>query len=268
MVSVAPLLVTLALWFPGPGQNPQAPSSNTPTASGFRGDTRSAPSDPAKAKDGDTITSEMRGDIFMARKMYREAIDAYKQAPQNAIVVNKTGIAYHQMQEFNLAKKHYERAIKLNPEYAEALNNLGTVYYVQKSYRRAIGQYRKALKYSPNSASIYSNLGTAFFARKNYDEAMTNYQMALKIDPEVFERHSSAGVLLQERTVEERAKFHYYQAKLYAKTGMNDRALLCLRKALEEGYKEREKIKDEPDFAALRELPEFKELLTSQPRVL
>ncbi len=34
----------------------------------------------------------------MARKMYREAIEAYEQAPQNsAIIWNKMGIAYHQM---------------------------------------------------------------------------------------------------------------------------------------------------------------------------
>ena len=76
------------------------------------------------------------------------------------------------------------------------------------------------------------------------------------------------GVLLQERTVEERAKFHFYQAKLYAKQGMNDRALLCLRKAIEEGLKEREKINDEPAFKGIRDLDEFKEILAWQPRAL
>ena len=223
---------------------------------------------PAPIKDN-AVTPELRGDIYMARKMYREAIESYKSGqPENAVLVNKTGIAYHQMMDLDTAKKCYERATKLNKQYPEALNNLGTVYYAKKSYRRAISQYQKALRLSPDSASIWSNLGTAEFARKKYDEAMKDYEKALSLDAEVFEHHSSAGVLLQERTVEERAKFHYYQAKLYAKKGMNDRALLYLRKALEEGLKDRDKVMDEPDFAALRELPEFQELLATQQRVL
>lgn len=215
------------------------------------------------------VTPEMRGDIFMARKMYREAVEAYKAGGlENPILVNKTGIAYHQMLELDAAKKYYDKAIKMKPDYAEAHNNLGTVHYARKSYRRAVNQYKKALRYSPNSASIHSNLGTAYFARKNYNQAMEEYELALSLDPEVFEHKSAAGVLLQERAVEERARFHYYQAKLYAKRGMNERALLCLRKAIEEGYKDREKMPDEPEFAGLKELPEFKEILAWQPRVL
>ncbi len=98
---------------------------------------------------------------------------------------------------------------------------------------------KKTLKLSPDSASIYSNLGTAFFARKKYQDAAEAYQHALLLDPDVFERKSSYGVLLQERNVEERAKFHYYLAKAYAKAGATDRAILYIRKSLEEGFRDR-----------------------------
>ncbi|MCS7316481.1 MAG: tetratricopeptide repeat protein, partial [Bryobacterales bacterium] len=165
-------------------------------------------------------------------------------------------------------KRYYERAVKLNPQYAEAINNIGTVYYAQKSYRRAISQYRRALKISPNSASIYSNLGTAYFARKNYEEASKAYAKALELDPDVFEHRSTYGVLLQERNVEERARFHYYLAKVYAQAGMNERALIYIRKALEEGFKERRRFLEEPEFAALHELPEFQELMKMEFRAL
>jgi tetratricopeptide (TPR) repeat protein len=156
----------------------------------------------------------------------------------------------------------------VKPDYAEAINNLGTVYYARKSFGRAIRYYQKALKYAPNSASIYSNLGTAYFARKKYKEAVETYQTALKLDPNVFENHGSYGVLLEERSVEERAKFHFQLAKLYAQAGRNELALQYLRKALEEGFKEKKKIEEDPDFQAMRDLPEFKELLALEPRVL
>ncbi|HWB96750.1 MAG TPA: tetratricopeptide repeat protein [Bryobacteraceae bacterium] len=216
-----------------------------------------------------TLTPEQRADILMARKMYREAIDLYRECPQNSAVIwNKIGIAYHQMLDFENARKCYEKACKLNAKYAEAINNLGTIYYARKKYRKATNLYKKALKVTPDSASIYSNLGTAYFARKKYKDAAEAYQTALSLDPEVFERRSSYGVLLQERGVAERAKFHYYLAKTYAKAGMNDRALLYMRKALEEGFKEKAKFQEDPEFTNLRDLPEFQQLLALEPRVL
>ncbi len=215
------------------------------------------------------ITPEARGDIFMARRMYREAIDAFSQASQkDPVVINKTGIAYHQLLQLDKAKKYYERALKLKPTYFEAQNNLGVIYYSQKSYRRAVNSYKKALRLSPDSASVLMNLGTAYFARKNYKEASAMYEKALEIDPNVFEHRGTYGTVLEERTVQERAKFHYYLAKLYAKDSRNDLALQYLRKALEEGFKDKKKLETDPEFHAMRELPEFKQLLTVEPRVL
>src|ERR1700733_10947178 len=80
----------------GVAQNPAnffQPSGNVPLAS-------EAPK-PA-------LSTETRGDIYMARKMYREAIDMYRQGPANsAVLANKIGIAFHQMSQLDLARKNY-----------------------------------------------------------------------------------------------------------------------------------------------------------------
>jgi tetratricopeptide (TPR) repeat protein len=241
-------------------QSPQAQ-----TANGFRtAIDKTTLADPAKS-----LSPEVRGDILMARKMYREAIETYQDGPKNSpILANKIGIAYHQLLDLESAKKQYERAAKIDPKYAEAVNNLGTVYYARKSYRRAVGEYKRALRIRPDSASFLSNLGTAYYARKQYKEMTEAYAKALEIDPDVFERRSSTGTTLQERSVEERAKYHYFQAKMYAKAGQMDRALLCIRKSLEEGFKEREKFLKEPEFAALKENQEFKLLMAAEQKVI
>ena len=49
---------------------------------------------------------------------------------------------------------------------------------------------------------------------------------------------------------------------------MNDRALLYIRKAIEEGLKERKKFEEDPEFAQMQKLPEFQQLLALDPRVL
>ena len=227
-----------------------------------------APSQPPKPN----LSSEDRGDIYMARKMYREAIEAYQEGPaRDAVLLNKIGIAYHQLTQLDTARKKYEQALKVKPTYIEAINNIGTIYYAKKSYRRAISYYERAIKLAPNdsrAASIYSNLGTAYFARKKYPEATKAYETAMSLDPEVFEHRGNFGSMLEERSIEERAKYHYYIAKLYAKSGRNELALQYLRKALEEGFREKKKLEEDPEFAALRDLPEFKKLLTMEPRVL
>jgi len=215
------------------------------------------------------LSPETRGDIYMARKRYLEAVDMYRQGPTNsAVLANKIGIAFHQMLRLDLAKKNYQRAMKLDSKYAEAINNLGTIYYADKDYARAIKYYKRALKVGPSSASVYSNLGSAYFSRKDYKTATQCYERALELDPDVFEHHSNFGTLMMERTVQERATFHLYMAKMYAKSGANERALIYLRKALEEGLKDRQKIPSIPEFAALKSDPAFVQLLAENPRPL
>ncbi|MBI3280074.1 MAG: tetratricopeptide repeat protein [Acidobacteria bacterium] len=261
------ILLALAVAFSAADQS----ANPAPAPSGFANTTTRSEVATVKPPPPQEVTPEVRGDIYMARKMYREAIDVYRQIPlyeKSAVLMNKIGIAYHQTLDFETAKKHYEKAIKLNRKYSEAINNLGTIWYAKRNYGKAVKQYEKALKLNPYSASIYSNLGTAQFARKKYNQAMEAYQIALSLDPDVFEHRGTHGVLLQERSVEERAKFHYTIAKLYAMHGIFDRALMYMRKCLEEGFKDRDKFKEEPAFAKMRELPEFQELLALEPRVL
>jgi len=252
---------------------PPAPAGpvaqSTPSPSPFVNTADNGLTTPLPKKPAVALTPEMRGDIFMAEKKFREAAEMYQEHSKgSAVMLNKTGIAYHQMLQINLAEKYYRQALRADPKYSEAVNNLGTIYYARKSYRRAINQYKKALRLNPESGSIWSNLAMGYFSRNDEVHAQEALQMALKLDPEVFEHRSTQGVLLQERSIGERSKFHYYLAHTYAQAGKIDLALQYIRKALEEGFKERKKIAEDPAFAAMRELPEFKELLASEPRVL
>ncbi len=221
------------------------------------------------AERNQNLTDEVRGDIMMARKMYRDAIDFYKpSAAKSAVMANKAGIAYHQLGDLDNAKKYYERAIKLDKLYPEAHNNLGTVHYAKKSYGNAIKSYERALALTPNAAPVWTNLGTAFFARKRYPEALRAYQHALELDPDVFERRGQSGVMLQERSVEEKAMFYYTLAKSYAQAGDEERMIRYIRFALENGFKDKKKFVEEPEFGAYQENVQFKELLATEQHVL
>jgi tetratricopeptide (TPR) repeat protein len=265
LVGLGPAFALAAVSLPAAGQVAQS----TPPPSPFVNTADNGLTSPLPKKPSVVLTPEMRGDIFMAEKKFREAAEMYQEHSKgSAVMLNKTGIAYHQMLQMSLAEKYYRLALRADPKYSEAVNNLGTIYYARKSYRRAINQYKKALRLNPESGSIWSNLAMGYFSRNDEVHAQEALKMALKLDPEVFEHRSTQGVLLQERSVGERSKFHYYLAHTYAQAGKVDLAMQYIRKALEEGFKERKKIAEDPAFASMRELPEFKELLASEPRVL
>ena len=66
------------------------------------------------------LSLEERGDIMMARKMYREALETFGSEPnKTAVIYNKIGIAYHQLQQLDPARRNYEQAVRLKRDYAE-----------------------------------------------------------------------------------------------------------------------------------------------------
>jgi Flp pilus assembly protein TadD len=215
------------------------------------------------------ISLAERADIYMARKMFREAIETYgKIQPITAATLNKIGIAYQQQFEPEEAQKYYGQAIQLDPNFAEAINNLGTVFYMRRDYRRATKLYKHALKLEPLSATIHINLGMVWLAQHNDKEWQSSFQRALELNPEVLDRRDGYGVMIEERSPVEKAKFNLYMARLQARRGNNEAALQYIRKAMESGFRDRQKLLEDADFAAVRRLPGFDELMKQPPKVL
>jgi tetratricopeptide (TPR) repeat protein len=216
------------------------------------------------------LSGEEMGDLYMARKQYREATEQYRtlsaQNPRNAVYLNKLGIALHQQTVLGLALKYYERAVKLDPRYADAENNIGTIWYQRKKYSKAVRAYQKAIKMRDDMPVLYSNLGYAYFSQGKYDDSIAAFRTALAKDPQFFERGSSrTGSILQDRSVPDRGRFYFLLAKSFAEVGNLERAILYLRKAKEEGYAKIDDVKKDPAFAAVLKDPVVIDLLAPKP---
>jgi tetratricopeptide (TPR) repeat protein len=212
------------------------------------------------------LTAEELADLMMARKEFREAALAYKklvdQYPTSATIANKLGIALHKEYDLNGALRFYERAVKLDPTYADAQNNIGVIWYDKKKFGRAIRAYQKAIKMRSDLAVSYSNLGYAYFADKKYEQSIGAFQQALKLDPTVMDHGSGrAGSTVQDRSVDDRAKFYFLLAKSFAEAGNFERSMIYLRKAKDEGYKSMKDVQTDPAFSAMMNLPEMQEVL-------
>lgn len=205
------------------------------------------------------------GDQLMLQQRYQAAIEAYKNAPQDAAETwNKLGIAYQMMFDYADAIRSYRASLKIEPANSHVLNNLGTVYGAMKRYDLAEKMYRKALRIEPRSALVLKNLGTDLLARHKYKKGWEAYQAALAVDPQVFDRAAASPRADNPASVEQRGAVNYYMAKGCLRAGKKVEAIQYLRRALNEGFTTPKKILADQEFAALRGLPAFDELMASQ----
>jgi len=252
-VAVLALLVAVSLETPLLSAQGGTPDQPAQPASESAATPKSQPPSPQ-------LSPEDAGDLHMARRRYQAAIEAYSHASaKTASLWNKTGMAQQQLFDLADAKKSYEASLRLSPKNPDVLNNLGTVHYAMKDYGNAEKLYRKALKFSPKSALIYKNLGTNLLAENKFKKGWESFQEALSLDPQIFERVNQFRV--EEPTpAEKRGAMNYYLAKTYARAGNSDRAIDCLRRAINEGFTDRKKIMADLEFASLHGMTAFQEL--------
>ena len=187
----------------------------------------SAPS-PVRADTPETkpeITPELRGDIFMAEKHYREAIEAFRQgSPKDPVLWNKSGIAYHQMLQLGDALKSYQQAVTPQQELSWKRSTISARFTTRA---RAIGAPSRITS-GPSNWSPRARIGRdlqqprhGLFRASNTRRRCEAFQTALSLDPEVYEHRGSYGVMLEERNVEERAKYHLLCGQVVCQEGRN-----------------------------------------------
>ncbi len=216
------------------------------------------------------LTPEQRGDIFMARKSYADAVDYYARALRQgnsheaaATIWNKMGISFQQQDDYVAARKSYKKALQLNPDLSEAWNNLGTTYFLQNKVGKSVKYYQHAIALDPSSASFHMNLGTSYTRMKKFAPAVGEYRAALTLDPTILMEHSTTGTVVQPRQAD--ADYFYYMAKVFASLGRAPEAISYLRRAFEEGFRNVKQLDQDPDFAKISKDAEYVALRNSPP---
>ena len=209
----------------------------------------------------EALSPEVEGDLLMVRRSYVAALHVYnRNTEHSAVLLNKIGVAYHHLFALDMARKYYEQALAIRPGYADALNNLAAVYHGQHDYGQAEKIYKRALKSSPDSAILYCNLGTSYFAEEKYKPGMEAYAKALALNPHIFDP-GQVQIVQETTTRRQLVAINYYLARTYATSGKLQESLAYLRKALEAGFRDHKLLMKDKDFAALRETPEFHQLM-------
>ncbi|HVZ16665.1 MAG TPA: tetratricopeptide repeat protein [Terriglobales bacterium] len=208
---------------------------------------------------------ESQGDALRAQRDFPEAIRYYQAAlkkdPKNSQLFNKIGITELKRGNEGVAEVNFQKAVKVNAKNADALNNIGVVAFFHKNYGKSVKFYKRALAVDETNATYHSNLGTAWFTQNKLDRAMAEYARAMELDPEVFLRSNQGGASARVSTMDDRAKYEFVLAKLYAQRGDWDRCFQWLAKAKEDGYHDIKDVYKDPEFAKVRQDPRLAQIV-------
>ena len=132
--------------------------------------------------------------------------------PHSVRLYNFLGIAYSKLQEFDLALKHYEKAIQIKPDNIGPHTNMGNTLSEKGDLDGAIKSYKKALKLRPDYAEAYNNIANTLKKKGQQRAALKAYRKALEIRPDYVEALNNLGYALLEDGKQHQAAENFLKA--------------------------------------------------------
>jgi Flp pilus assembly protein TadD len=193
-----------------------------------------------------------RADIFVARKMFEDAVVEYKRAlaidRYDSAVVNRLGVAYHNLHKYRESEQQYREALRIRPNQIDVMNNLGVIDYLRQDFSSALNRFRTILRLKPDAVTALRNMGACLFAMERWEEGIAAYQQALALKPDLFDPQpggAGASVQMSQRNT---GFMNFYLAKVFALRGDKDLAMSYLLKAVEAGFDDLKLLRDEEAF--------------------
>lgn len=217
-----------------------------------------------------------------ASEMFRQAVAL---APDS--IRGYYNLAASSMDEarYDDAIRAAQRSIAIQPS-AYGYTNLGSAFFFLKRYEEAIRAFEQAIRYSENDPLLWLNLGDGYYwapgRRKDsaaaYQKCAALTKQELKVNPKdsflygelaicqamLEQKEAAIEALNQGFQLASGDPFLMFQAALiHNQFGEREETLRWLAKCRAAGYSQ-VKIRDYPNFEALRSEPRFQELLRAK----
>jgi len=193
-----------------------------------------------RGHNGIGLVYEDQGAWEAALTAYQQALEHCTSASDRAVVTRNIADGYRQQGNNAQALQTYRRALDLDPTSWRGHNGIGVVCATQGAWEPAHAAFLRAVTLDPNDGSLHVCLANAC------------YHLG---DQEAGDHHLALARPLMEQENE------YNRACFEAIAGNRRAALDLLRVALEKKPGQRAWARHDPDFAALRDDPEFRALV-------
>ena len=226
------------------------------------------------------------GMFYLAQGRYEQALRMFQRVseltPDNRWGYTNQGVAYYNQGQLDQAATVWRRSLQMQPD-AQAYSNLGVVYFYTGHHADSARMFEKAVELEPQNYLFRGNLADAYrWTPGEKDRAKPTYAQAIALvqrDLEVNPRDTDAlGYLaLYEAKSGDLEKAHppigqalalapkdvnvqSMAAEVYAVTGDQQKALDCLKSAVQGGYP-RFEIEANPELDGLRNDPRYREIM-------
>jgi predicted Zn-dependent protease len=123
--------------------------------------------------------TEKKGEAGEAIALY---LQASVKAPDESLILTGLGMAYLRQEDLVSAKRHLQRAVRLDDNYFYSRLGLGYVYLEQKNFKSATKHLEKSMQLLPTLQGGYF-LARAFDGVGKTDEALDLYRAVSESDP-------------------------------------------------------------------------------------
>ena len=169
--------------------------------------------------DNDKVYYEL-GHLYLQKNDSLPAVNAFSMAlekdEENPFYHNSMAFALVQLEQYDDAIEHYQKAININPDpYWTSIvcQALGSVYLeIKHNYEAAIVLYQTASVLNPDSEESQIAIGDTYFSIDEFDNAIKAYCDAIKINPENAKAYCKCGMALWEKDYTEEAIVAYHKA--------------------------------------------------------
>lgn len=160
------------------------------------------------------------GHLYLDKRDNLNAINAFKLAlkedEENPFYHNSLAFSLVQVEQYDDAIEHYNKAINLNPDNkwtAIVAQALASIYYeIKDKPELASSVYQMALVLDPHSTDSYLAMGDIYLGQSDFDSAIRCYCEAIKLEPEYARAYGKCGIALWEKEFVEEAIVAYSKA--------------------------------------------------------
>ncbi|MFA6239467.1 MAG: sulfatase-like hydrolase/transferase [Candidatus Hydrogenedentales bacterium] len=211
----------------------------------------------------------------------KEYLESLATDPNQSRAEHMLGFIDLQKGDFEQAEVHYRKALEITPRFVEAMLQLGFVLAERGNMTEAQEWYDKAIQEDASSPRALASIADLYFLREDFARAMAQYEKALEKAPMNFHALVQAGVSATRTKEYDRAAAFYAQAVevrndswipeynlacIRALQDKSEEAISGLRNAAKKGIapaRFAQLLATDTDLDSLRDIPSFKELLTS-----
>lgn len=213
------------------------------------------------------------GEPDAALEHFTDAVEIY---PDMEGIHRVMGTLYIQKEQYELAAKHLELALK-EEESFEVINNLGTAYIGTKDYESAEKYLKRALELQPESPVCHKNLAVLYRDMARNDDARFHFEKYLDLRPDDTETMQTYALFLTKlglwkdaadflekltEQVTDIAPIYFLLAQVEVQNGRQEKAMAALQRGIQ--------LVDptlalawmsQDEFNSVRESAEFKKLV-------